>query len=699
MWRKEMDVENRLPLLTYDEFTNNVRHVNPQADNHVISIVTKYLHHCGEVIQVEKQEGRLSIPWLVFLMPVHLCRDLIGRFLSPAEFKIDRIEVDPTGCVLKATAIDIFKRYWTNVGDVIPVFEQLGLCYYTDKEETMLCIPALVTMTKMPHDAWDKLGPNAICAGRRFEYTRKASIFAYGQLSRLIVQLHKQHNLLNIPVWSTGLTFRTGRNVQVMIRLMPNSKGIDLVVQAPPSEYGEDNAYEAAIQLEHIAEEIEGFMTEFRQEYDNKSYDVFVPSVAELKKNGGLRCDRFFPMAEVWKALFTPLGTVDARGQTPESAVNLLFCGQSELIELPPAPQYEECSLRMLPHPVEEVVLKEFDPMSALFKDWRMMAGEALGLRPHQIDRLFRDHATGQSTTAKLMSIWAQRGGLIKDLLKFLHKYGKDYTAELVQIGLDAYVRAGGRGHGAAQAASRSLERSRGNPIDRIGSIGSPDPDLLASGHDSWGLSSDRDSCDVDGQVLSPESFMSMSDPHPPSPPPSSIVFVTNSGPDTQSSMFSQMDSRTVNTDGTSIVESRISLLPDSLDSEVMQQSTGKDSTTLTNGDLLKSRGRPLAMALDSSVADSLTEHAIQIVSQCASDCWLDIGRILIGHTQDVHSLILRRSMGLFARDSNKLYWIIDEWHRNNGQHATLMRLLHVLGTVGKRELVEHELSRRGSGH
>ena len=55
--------------------------------------------------------------------------------------------------------------------------------------------------------------------------------------------------------------------------------------------------------------------------------------------------------------------------------------------------------------------------------------------------------------------------------------------------------------------------------------------------------------------------------------------------------------------------------------------------------------------------------------------------------------------MGLFARDSNKLYWIIDEWHRNNGQHATLMKLLHVLGTVGKRELVEHELSRRGSGH
>ena len=122
---------------------------------------------------------------------------------------------------------------------------------------------------------------------------------------------------------------------------------------------------------------------------------------------------------------------------------------------------------------------------------------------------------------------------------------------------------------------------------------------------------------------------MSMSDPHPPSPPPSSIVFVTNSGPDTQSSMFSQMDSRTVDTDGTSIVESRISLLPDSLDSEVMQQSTGKDSTTLTNGDLLKSKGRPLAMALDSSVADSLTEHAVQIVSQCASDCWLDIGRII----------------------------------------------------------------------
>jgi death-associated protein kinase len=687
MWRKEMGDKKLLPLLTYDKFTNYVHDVNQHATNEVINVVMKYLHHCGEIIQVEKELEQMSIPWLVFLMPVHLCRELIGRFLSPAEFHIDRIEVDTTGCVPKATVINIFKRYWTNVGDVIPVFEQLDLCYYTDKEKATLCIPALVTIS-MPSDAWDKLGPNAIYAGRRFEYTRKASIFAYGQLSRLIVQLHKQHNLLNIPVWCEGLTFRTGRIVQVMVRLMPNSKGIDLVVQAPPSERDEDNAYEAAVHLEHIAEEIEAYMTEFRQEYNNKNYDVFVPSIEELKKSHGLQCDRFFPMADVRKALYTPMGIVDSRGRTPESAVNLLFCGCSELIELPPAPDYEECSLRMLPHPVEEVVLKEFDPMSALFKDWRMMAGEALGLLPHQIDKLFKDHANDQSTTGKLMSIWAQRGGLIKDLLKFLHDYGKDYTADLVQVGLDAYVRAGGRGHEAARAACYSLERYRCGDYGDDASNGSPDLGLLASNYREWRLSSDFDNYDGDGQVLGP-----MCDPHPPSPP-SSVVLVTNNVPDTHSSVFFQLDSRTVDTDGTNTAESQIPHL---------LQSQSRISMMSTNHDILPSSpGSQLVrpMPLDSSTDDLLTESTIQIICECAGGCWLDIGRTLIGQTQDVHHLIQSRSMGMSVRDSKKLYWIIEEWrHNNNGRHATLLYLLQVLGNFGKREFVERELSRRDRKH
>ena len=448
----------RIPILMYDEFTQRVQTLNARATADVIAAVTKYLHHCGEIIVVDKGEGRARIPSLVFLLPVYLSRELIGRFLCPAEFEVNVMKVDAKGCVQKNTVIEVFQRHWTNVGDVIPVFEQLELCYYTDEAKTEMCIPALVTVKQMPDEAWENFGPNSIYAGRRFKFTCEASVFEYGQFSRLIVQLHSQHDLRNIPVWSTGMTFKPPSiAVQVMVCLVEDNKAVDLVVQA---SHGSDNAYEAAFQLERISEEIEAFMTACMKNYDALSYDVFIASVAQLKESRGLHCDLFFPIKEVRDALFLPYGFVDTHGQQPELAVDLMYCGRSELIELPCAPEYENCSLSMLPQPIEVEVLRDLDVSSPLFNDWRTLAGVPLALRADQIEEWTREIEGIGSMTAKLLHMWAQRGGCIKDLIKFLIRHNKEYIARRVRIGLDAYVRAGGRGREAAEAASRSLRQA-----------------------------------------------------------------------------------------------------------------------------------------------------------------------------------------------------------------------------------------------